>query len=84
MSVLYSALGLEYDLNNFQNITIQNIENKIDSMKKLMHLWFYRNITPIGRVCIVKSLVLSKIIHVLQALPTRDIEYMKKIEKTMN
>ena len=40
----YNALGIEYDLNN---ITIQNIENKIESMKKLMQLWIYRNITPI-------------------------------------
>ena len=50
-------------------------------MKKILHLWFYRNITPIGRVCIVKSLVLSKIIHVLQSLPSPDAEYMKTIEK---
>ena len=77
----YNALGIEYDLNNFQNITIQNIENKIESMKKLMHLWVYRNITPIGRVCILKSLILSKIIHVLQSLPTPNVEYMTKIEK---
>ena len=77
----YNALGIEYDLNNFQNITIQNIENKIESMEKLMHLWIYRNITPIGRVCILKSLILSKIIHVLQSLPTPTVEYMTRIEK---
>ena len=77
----YTALGIGYDLNDFQNITTKNIGNKIESMKKILHLWYYRNITPIGRVCIAKSLVLSKIIHVLQSLPSPEAEYMKTIEK---
>ena len=46
-----------------------------------MQLWIYRNINLIGRVCIVKSLILSKIIHVLQSLPTPNIKFMNKIEK---
>ena len=76
----FVALGIKYDVNNMQNITIMNMEEKIDSMKNLMQSWLYRNITPIGRVCIVKSLVMSKVIHILQALPTPTNEYFKKLE----
>ena len=76
----FVALGIKYDVNNMQNITIMNIEEKIDSMKNLMQSWLYRNITPIGRVRIVKSLVMSKVIHILQALPTSTNEYFKKLE----
>ena len=67
-------------MNNLKNITEVNIEEKIDSMKKLIQNWLYRNITSIGRICIVKSLIMSKVIHVLQALPSPSKEYFKSIE----
>ena len=79
----FTALGIEYDVNNIRNITIKNIENKIDSMRKLIQLWMYRNITPIGRICIAKSLILSKITHVLQALPSPPNTYLKKNKKML-
>ena len=77
----FTALGIKYDVMNLKNITINNIKNKIKSMEKLIQLWMFCNITPIGRVCVAKSLILSKIIHVLQSLPSPPPEYLKKIEK---
>ena len=50
-------------------------------MEKLMRLWVCRNITPIGRVTVFKSLVMSKIIHILQSLPTPSKAIMNNIEK---
>ena len=79
----FTALGIDYDVMNIKNITINNIENKIKSMEKLIQLWMFRNITPIGRICVAKSLILSKIIHVLQSLPSPPPEYLKKIEKIL-
>ena len=80
----FTALGINYDVKNLRNITVNNIEDKIDSMRKIIQLWMFRNITPMGRVCIAKSLILSKITHVLQALPTPPNTYYKKIEKMIN
>ena len=77
----FTALWIDYDVNNIRNITIKNIGNKIESMRKLIQLWMYRNITPIGIICIAKSLILSKITHVLQALPSPPNIYLKNIEK---
>ena len=76
----FTALGIVYNVKNLKQITINNIENKIDSMKKLIQAWTFRNITPIGCITVAKSLILSKIIHVLQALPTPPLEYLKQIE----
>ena len=50
-------------------------------MSKLMQLWACRNITPLGRVTVLKSLILSKIVHVLQSLPSPDKETLKVINK---
>ena len=77
----FTALGIEYDTLNMHQISDFNIRQKIESMKKLMQLWTCRNITPIGRVTIFKSLILSKIIHVLQSLPTPSKELLSEIEK---
>ena len=79
----FVALGIKYNVLNMKDITIQNIEEKLDSMKKIIQNWLYRNITPIGRVCIAKSLILSKIIHILQALPTPPSKFLKAIENLL-
>ena len=79
----FTALGITYDVKNIKNITVSNIESKLDDMKKIIQLWMYRNITPIGRICVAKSLILSKVIHVLQSLPTPPSYYLKKIEKLL-
>ena len=76
----FTALGITYNVLDLANITVSNINEKVKSMKKIMQDWIYRNITPTGRVCIVKSLVMSKIIHVLQALPTPPEEFFKSLE----
>ena len=76
----FVALGIKYNVLDMENITINNISEKIDSMKKQTQLWLYRNITPIGRVCISKSLILSQIIHILQTLPTPEKTFFKQIE----
>ena len=65
----FTALGIEYNTLNINEITDQNITLKIESMKKLIQLWMGRNITPVCRITVFKSLILSKIIHLLQALP---------------
>ena len=49
-----------------------------------MHLtqsWSKRNITPNGRITVLKSLILSKITHILISLPAPDEEMFKKLEK---
>ena len=57
--ISFTALGIEYDTLNINEITDQNISLKIESMKKLIQLWMGRNITPVGRITVFKSLVLS-------------------------
>ena len=50
-------------------------------MEKILHSWSFRNITPIGKVAILKSLALSKNTHLLQALPSPDNQTLKNIDK---
>ena len=76
----FTALGIEYDVLTMENITNANISVKLDSMRHIVNAWGCRNITPIGRVTILKSLVLSKITHVLLALPSPDNDTIKILD----
>ena len=53
-----TALGIHYDVLNMSNITKDNIELKLNEMSKLMQAWSCRNITPLGRITVLKSLIL--------------------------
>ena len=66
----FPALGINYDMKNINCITEHNIQPKIDEMEKTLESWGFRNITPMGKVTILKSLVLSKSTLILQAIPT--------------
>ena len=76
----FTALGIEYDVLNMEYITQNNIKGKIDSMRNAVRAWGCRNITPIGRVAVLKSLVLSRITHILLSLPSPSKDTIKTIE----
>ena len=64
-----------------EDVTKLNINTKKEEMTKLMHSWSCRNITPLGRITILKSLIISKIIHILQSLPSPDLDTLKQLDK---
>ena len=76
----FTALGIDYNMLDIKNITKTNIESKIESMKCITKAWGCRNITPVGRITVLKSLVLSKITHVLLSLPTPCTETLTIID----
>ena len=65
----FEILGIHYDINHMNEITEINILKKMCEIKKLIRVWQSRNLTPYGKVIIIKSLLLSKITHMLLSLP---------------
>ena len=57
-----------------------NFENKLNKMKKMLNAWSRRNLTPLGRITVIKSLVISKITHLLMNLPDPEESFFKGIE----
>ena len=54
--------------------------SKINDIKKLIRTWSSRLLTPYGKVAIVKSLLLSKITHILLSLPSPEPDILKTID----
>ncbi len=50
-------------------------------LKKLFKIWSLRTITPLGRVAILKSLILSKLIHLWILLPDPPDNFVKDLQK---
>ena len=52
----------------------------MESMKQEIRLWSKRNLTPFGKIIVLKSLVVSKIVHILQSLPSPSEKIFKELE----
>ena len=72
-------LGITF-ANNNNEITQINIEPKITQMKKEIAQWRRRNLTPLGKITVIKSLLLSKLVHLLTALPNPPQTELKQLE----
>ena len=76
--VKFKILGIEFTT-DLRNITENNLQIKIPEMQRELDSWSKRDITPFGKITVIKSLVLSKIVHILIALPSPNINIFKKI-----
>ena len=76
----FISLGITYNINSLSTITELNLDNKILEMEKLLTIWRGRDLTLIGKITIIKTLMISKIIHILLSLPRPCEESFERIE----
>jgi len=76
----FTLLGIKYDLDQ-NNFTEGNYTNKIDEFSKCLNLWNYRQLTLYGKICIIKSIALPKLVHLFSALPNPSENDFKKLEQ---
>ena len=73
-------LGITFTNNN-DNITQNNFEPKLLQIEKEITQWRRRNLTPIGKITVVKSLLISKLVHLFTALPNPSQTELKQLER---
>ena len=74
----FTGLGINYDVLNLKHITELNLSDKFDGMRNIIRAWGCKNIIPIGRMTVLKSLILSKTTHILLSLPSPSPDMIKK------
>ena len=57
----FTLLGVRFSIHT-DNITDNNIQLHIDAMRYEIGQWSKRDLTPFGKIAVLKSLVLSKIV----------------------
>ena len=68
---------------DLRNITEYNLDKKLITLQNDITQWNRRYITPIGKITVIKSILLSKLVHLFLALPNPDQKYLKKIEQIL-
>lgn len=76
----FKLLGIHYNLEKV-SICDENLEIKIESMRKLLSDWSFRNLTLVGKVTVIKTLALPLLVQCLTVLPDSDPSTVDKLQK---
>ena len=72
------GIWLTADLNECETI---NYDDKFSEIKILFRAWLKRQITPLGRIAVLKSLILSKLVHLWLLLPNPPDTFMNGLQR---
>jgi hypothetical protein len=70
-------LGIDFDIDLSKMIKI-NFEKKIIEIKSLLKQWSKRQLTPIGCITVIKTLILPKLVHLFTTLPNPGDKILKQ------
>ena len=68
---------------NHDDVLKLNFEPQYQKLCSILNIWSQRDLTPIGKIAIVKSLALSQLTYMFSILPNPSQEFMKKVEKAL-
>ena len=77
---IFQVLGIKFSTDTTQTSSI-NFEAKISEIRKILNNWSRRQITPLGKITVVKTLVLLKLTHLFVNLPDPTGDFLKEFDK---
>ena len=78
----FKVLGIWFTNDLAKCIKI-NLDDKFKEIKTLYKIWTKRQLTPLGRVAVLKSLILSKLVHLWLLLPNPPDDVIKEIQTSV-
>ena len=79
----FDLLGLKFSVNLDKMIQL-NYDKYINQAKETINHWNKRYLTPLGKITVVKTFILSKFIHLFSSLPTPSQIILKKINSLIS
>ena len=76
----FRVLGINFS-KTIENIVGINYQGKLEEIKKAISKWNKRQLTPIGKVTVIKTLLAPKLIYLLTNLPDPSSQPLKEICK---
>ena len=76
----FKVLGMWFT-NDLTDCEKMNYNEKFAEIKHLFRIWMKRCITPLGRIAILKSLILSKLTHLWLLLPNPPDDFIDKLQR---
>ena len=78
----FTILGIKFSC-NLDTIVDINYNVKLAEIEKEMKQWSKRILTPIGRLTVLKTLLISKLIHLIISLPNPSGDQILKLNKML-
>merc|ERR1712240_566635 len=75
----FQILGITFSV-NFNDIVDLNFGNKIDEVKRDISKWKKRNLTPIGKITLIKTLIMAKLTYLFINLPDPPAKFLEEID----
>lgn len=75
----FKLLGIQFDVDQ-ANILKLNYDKKLVKIKEIINQWNKRHTTPIGRITLIKSLIISQMNHLFISLPTPSSKVIKDLK----
>ena len=75
----FQLLGITFDVDHLDNMLDINLERKMVEMDNVLRSYKRRNLTIIGKITVIKTMVVSKLIHVLSVLPTPSKVFLQRL-----
>ena len=79
---VFKILGVKFST-NIKEISEINFENKLFEIKQIINRWMKRVITPLGRIAIIKSLLISKLNYLFLTLPNPPGIFLKELNQIL-
>ena len=64
----FTLLGIEFST-NVSAITERNYTKALEKIKKLVKIWSNRYLTPLGKITVIKTNLISQCVHLLSTIP---------------
>ena len=78
----FKVLGIHFSVNT-NEITNINFIGKLEEVKKEIGRWNKRNMTPLGKITIIKTLIVSKLTHLFINLPDPPPRFLKELDELL-
>ena len=78
----FCYLGIEFDV-DLTEIVRLNYDKKLVKLKVIIKSWSRRNISPIGRCVVLKSLAITQFNHLFLSIPDPSDHILKEINQTL-
>ena len=77
---IFKVLGIKFST-DISTIVDINFEGKLNDIQRTLNIWYKRQLTPFGKITVIKTLAMSKIVHLLTNLPDPPTQFMTDLNK---
>ena len=75
----FTLLGIDFNVDK-DIMTLENYNPKLHAIEKIIHCYKKRKLSLIGKVTVLKTLIVPKLVYVMQVLPSPTQEFLKQME----